>query len=204
VIDDSVPASFIVLLNSGGGDGEVAMQIGHMLRDAHAHVFVTGKCASACTFILAGGVVRGAPPSSVGIHQGRLTVSNSDGKILREIDPNTNLSLPKLLSQFEIKSRHYFEEMNITPRFFSAMQSYASNEIHWLSEGEINSFNLNGFDPDYLNQRMAFYENQYGSWRLGRLELETRTEQVASECQSQKDDHHAFIECYKDVLMGLH
>ena len=82
VSGDPIPAGLIVLLDSAGGDGVAAMQIGRLLRKANAHVFVTGECASACIFVLASGVVRVAPSYSVGIHRGRVTMSDANAKNL--------------------------------------------------------------------------------------------------------------------------
>ena len=71
---DRFPAGAIVLLNSQGGDGLAAIEIGRIVRAVRAHVFVRGRCASACTYVLAGGVVRGvARDHAVGIHSPRLT-----------------------------------------------------------------------------------------------------------------------------------
>ena len=45
------PTGLIVFLNSLGGDGVAAMKIGRLLRQSKAHVFVSGKCGSACVLV---------------------------------------------------------------------------------------------------------------------------------------------------------
>jgi hypothetical protein len=88
---DPVPAGLIVLLNSPGGDGDVAMQMGRLLRKHQAHIFVTHQCDSACAILLMGGVIRAALPETIGIHAGRLTVMAKDGHVIREVDANQSL-----------------------------------------------------------------------------------------------------------------
>jgi hypothetical protein len=80
------------------------MQIGRLLRKANAHVFVTGQCASACVFVLAAGVVRGAPAYTVGIHRGRITMSDANAKVIKEVDVNEDPAAKKILLDFELSS----------------------------------------------------------------------------------------------------
>ena len=42
------PAGGLILLDSSGGDGMAAMAIGRLARAARAHIFVAGRCSSAC------------------------------------------------------------------------------------------------------------------------------------------------------------
>ena len=98
---DSLPAGLIVLLDSMGGDGVAAMNIGRLLRAGKAHVFVTGQCASACIFVLAAGVIRGAPAYTVGIHRGRLTATDPKTGGTREIDVAKDANAARTLERFE-------------------------------------------------------------------------------------------------------
>ena len=200
---DPVPAGLIVLLNSNGGDGVVAMEMGRLLRKHNAHIFVTGKCASACTFVLAGGVVRGAPPLSVGIHRGRLTVNNEQSQVMKEINTRNNPKMSKYLAKFEQSAATYFEEMGTPPAFFTAMQSIDSKDVHWLTEDELELYTLNGFDQSYLAQRAKVFQQRSGMWHMDRTVLEERTRSVAKECLGFKDDSVSFARCYKNTLGGM-
>jgi hypothetical protein len=200
VAGDPVPAGLIVLLDSPGGDGIAAMNIGRLLRQAHAHVFVTGQCASACIFVLASGVVRGAPAYTVGIHRGRITVSDSNAKIIREIDVKDNPEAKKLLDQFEKFAPQYFSEMGMPPDLFQAMQSHQYRGVYRLSSQEIIFYGLGGFEPAYLDKRAQLYESLPSPYRMDKDELHARTMKVASRCSEFDRKHTQFIQCYKQVL----
>jgi len=155
---DPVPAGLIVLLDSPGGDGIAAMKIGEILRANKAHVFVTGQCASACIFVLASGVVRGAPAYTVGIHRGRITKSDENAKILEEIDVKTNPQARELLERFEKAVPVYFAQMGMPPDLFQAMQSHQFKGVYRLSNEEITFYGLTGFESKYLDDRATLYE----------------------------------------------
>ena len=200
VSGDPIPAGLIVLVDSPGGDGVAAMKIGEILRANHAHVFVTGQCASACIFILASGVVRGAPAYTVGIHRGRITKTDANAKILEEIDVKTNPQARELLERFEKAVPIYFSQMGMPPDLFQAMQSHQYKGVYRLNNEEIVFYGLSGFEPGYLDSRAALYEKMTGSFHMDKDELYRRTLKVASRCAEFDQKHTAFINCYKQVL----
>lgn len=200
VSGDPIPAGLIVLLDSPGGDGIAAMKIGEILRANKAHVFVTGQCTSACIFVLASGVVRGAPAYTVGIHRGRITKTDENAKILEEIDIKTNPQARELLERFEKAVPVYFAQMGMPPELFQAMQSHQYKGVYRLSNEEIIFYGLNGFEPQYLDMRAALYEKMQGPYHMDKDELHRRTLKVASRCAEFDQKHTAFINCYKQVL----
>ncbi len=200
VSGDPIPAGLIVLLDSPGGDGVAAMRIGEILRANRAHVFVTGQCASACIFILASGVVRGAPAYTVGIHRGRITKTDENAKILEEIDVKTNPQARELLERFEKAVPIYFAQMGMPPDLFQAMQSHQYKGVYRLNNEEIVFYGLSGFEPNYLEARAALYEKMTGPYHMDKDELHRRTLKVASRCAEFDQKHTAFINCYKQVL----
>ena len=197
---DPLPAGLIVLLDSPGGDGIAAMKIGEILRAHKAHVFVTGQCASACIFVLASGVVRGAPAYTVGIHRGRITKSDANAKIIEEIDIKTNPQARELLERFEKAVPIYFSQMGMPPDLFQAMQSHQYKGVYRLSNEEIVFYGLSGFDPQYLERRATLFEKMQGPYHMDKDELHRRTLKVASRCSEFEQKHTAFIGCYKQVL----
>jgi hypothetical protein len=200
VTGDPIPAGLIVLLDSPGGDGVAAMQMGRLLRKANAHVFVTGQCASACIFVLASGVVRVAPSYSVGIHRGRVTMSDANAKIIKEVDINENPQAKAALQHFESQAPIYFAEMGMAPELFPFMQSHQLKGVYRLSSAEIAKTKLSGFETAYLQQRTAFYRNQTGPYRMDEDEFMSRTQKVASRCSGFEKQHTEFIRCYKQTL----
>lgn len=197
---DPIPAGLIVLLDSSGGDGMVAMEIGRMLRAAKAHIFVTGQCSSACMFILASGVVRGAPAYTVGIHRGRITVTDNEGKILKEVNASQNPKAAAALMKFERDAEGYFAEMGMSPQLFVAMQAHTQKGVYRLSHSQIEQYRLVGFEIRYFNERVRFFEAQTGVYKMNGTELRRRTAKVASRCGEFQADRKAFVSCYSEVL----
>ncbi len=201
VFGDPIPAGLIVMLDSPGGDAEAAMKIGRLLRKTKAHVFVTGQCASACIFVLAGGVVRGAPGLSVGIHRGRITISDANAKVLGDVDVNQSPEARKFLNRYEYAAEVYFSEMGMSPALFEAMQAHQQKGVYRLSTKEIISFGLSGIEPAYLDQRALRYEKLEKPQKMNSAELLRRTMKVASYCTKFDRKPTEFLACYKEVLI---
>jgi len=201
---DPIPAGVIVMLDSKGGDGIAGMEIGRILRAANAHVFVTGECSSACIFVLSGGVVRGAPTFSVGIHQARITLSSSSGTIAKEVDSNTNPTAKALLEQYETMAPRYFADMGIPADLFIAMQSFPAKRLHRLSSQEITLYGLNSIEDEYLMQRTQFYEEQPGRWPKDKDEFLRRTMKVSTECMPFDKNPVDFVKCYRRTLQDMY
>ena len=199
-MEEPIPGKLIVLLDSKGGDGMAAMQIGKVLRRNNAHVFVTGDCSSACVFLLASGVVRGAPSFTVGIHQGRITMSSDSGVIKREVDVKEDPNAKALLAQYERDAKVYFAQMGIPSSFFQAMQDHSTKGVYRLTGEEITFYGLSGFEDAYFEKRARFYAQKKGRWALDKDELHRRTAKVASECASYEQKQVDYINCYKRVL----
>lgn len=201
---DPVPAGLIVFLDSKGGDGMAAIEIGKIFRKANAHVFVSGECSSACILVLAGGVVRGAPTFSVGIHQARVTLSSDSGVIKKEVDAKEDPIAKSMLETFNASAKIYFAEMEIPPDLFMAMQSHPTKGVYRLSSPEITAYGLNGIESDYLRQRAQMYSQRPGRWPKEPEELSRRTMKVATECISHESNPVDFIKCYRCVLQDIY
>lgn len=177
-MEEPIPAKLIVLLDSKGGDGMAAMEIGRLLRKNNAHVFVTGECSSACVFLLASGVVRGAPSFSVGIHQGRITMSSDSGVIKREVDVQEDPKAKALLAQFERDAKVYFAQMGLPSSFFQAMQNHHTKGVYRLTGQEITFYGLSGFEDAYFEKRARFYaqKKESGLWiRMSCIDVPLRS-----------------------------
>lgn len=201
---DPIPAGVIVMLDSKGGDGMAAIEIGRLLRAAKAHLFVVGECSSACIFVLSGGVVRSAPTFSVGIHQARITLSNNSGVISKEVDSNSNPLAKTLLAQYQSDATRYFADMGIPADLFIAMQSYPAKRLHRLSSEEITLYGLNGIEEEYLMQRSQFYAEQPGRWPKDKDELLRRTMKVSTECIPFDKNPVDFVKCYRRTLQDIY
>jgi hypothetical protein len=197
---DEIPGGLLVLLNSPGGDGDAAMAIGHLLRQKKAQTFVTGRCESACVFILASGVARAARSRTVGVHAGRLTISDPQGKVLKEVDATRSLNDSFKLTSFNSAIRNYFAEMDIEHGLLDVILAHQTKQTYQLTEQEMKQYRLVGFDNEYFNQRVAMFEKLPDPERVNRIELYNRTLKVPSLCQISSMNNNDFISCYKAVL----
>ena len=199
---DPIPGGLIVLVNSPGGDGQVAMKIGKILRSNKAQIFVTGHCESACVFILASGVVRAANSGTVGVHAGRLTLTNRNGEILKEIDSSQSLNNSFKLTSFNSEAHQYFSEMGIKNGLIDVMLSHQTKQTYKLTDFEMQQFGVIGFDNGYLRKRGDLFANLHSPEKVNRIELYNRTLSVPRLCNSQAINSSAFLDCYKSVLFG--
>jgi hypothetical protein len=193
---ERIPAGVIVLLDSGGGDGLAAMELGRMIRAAKAHVFVVGRCFSACVNLLAAGVVRGvAHDGAVGIHRGRLTAFVKGIGVV-DINPGSN---PKAAATLEAGNRlmqEYFKEMGMPDALFEAMMAVPSDQKRYLDQAELAALGLVGFDPAYRGARMQ------AAAKLGIdvEEFESRTGAVLDKCLNGEPPSGTFVRCYRQLL----
>jgi ATP-dependent protease ClpP protease subunit len=202
--DDPIPAGLIILLDSRGGDGMAAIEIGRLLRKANAHVFVNGECSSACILVLAGGVVRGAPTFSIGIHQARVTLSTDAGVIKKEVSASEDPQAKSLLEKFNTSAAIYFSDMEIPPDLFMAMQSHPTKRVYRLSSHEITAYGLNGMESNYVMERAQMYAQRPGRWPKEPDELIRRTSKVSTECIRFDSNPLDFTKCYRKVLQDIY
>jgi ATP-dependent protease ClpP protease subunit len=195
---DPIPAGLIVLLDSPGGDGLVAIEVGRLLRQANAHVFVTGKCASACVFIFMGGVVRQAADQALGIHRARLTRIDPKTKKRIDVDHQRDPKAQKRLRDSDEQIRQYVQEMGILAQFSAAMNEVPPEKMRWLSRLEGKNLGVIGFHADYLKTRKAYVAKQLGT---DPRDVERFTERVLPRCIDEANRKGGdFVRCYRLAL----
>lgn len=198
VTGDPFPAGLIVLLDSPGGDGIVAMEVGRLLREAHAHVFVTGKCSSACIFIFMGGVVRQAPDGALGIHRARITRIDPKTKKRVDVDVTLNPTAKQRLDEGNRLFRDYVQDMGILAQFSAAMDEIPSDNMRWLTRAESKNLGIIGFEPSYLSNRERVAAAKLGT-RPG--DIERNTDQVINKCLDDATNPAGnFVRCYRLLL----
>lgn len=194
----------IVLLDSPGGDGLAAMAIGEKLRQANAHVFVTGQCASACVFLLAAGVVRSADAYTVGLHRGRVTVSRADGSVKKELSAEQDSKTQAFLRDFETKALAYFARMGMSPELFKTMQRFERRTVYRLNNEELRRFNLVGVDGKYFASGTNTRDFLGDGQALSVEEFNRRVSRTSSRCGMHEAEDAAFWNCYRDNLNDLY
>ena len=146
-------SSFTMFVNSIGGDMEAAMKIGSIVREQQARVVVRegASCASACVFVLAGGVDRVAQGSVV-IHRPYRATS-------------VVLGWQEAQRQYEIRNttiRNYLQHMNVSPALLEAMNSIPPEDFRTLAVDELKLYGLLGRDPVYQEELYAAEARRLG------------------------------------------
>lgn len=127
-----------VYLNSPGGDVDAALTMGRAIRRSEAVVVVPspGKCASACVFLYAGGVIR-APYSRIEIHRPYNTEKGSY---------SADLASFRLMAA---RVRAYLREVNVDEALFSRMMRIAPEDVVALTLDELEELGLGQTDAVY-------------------------------------------------------
>ncbi len=198
-VENRFPPSLVVTLDSLGGDGEAAIEIGRLLRNYNAHIFVTNRCGSACVFIYAGGAFRAAIPNSIGIHQPRVTISDNNARILKELDVNKNEVAQTMLNNFDNKANEYFIAMGIGNGFYERVQSQKTKELYWLDEKEIEKYQLSGYTAETLNA-VTNDLNLKNNNNPDKNKTILNSQNVLKECVYYKNEPSNFLKCYVKVM----
>lgn len=187
------PSGALLVLNSGGGDGIAAMEIGRIARAAGAHAFVRGRCVSACVLVLAGSVVRGvAEGAQIGIHQGRIL--NERGV---EVDIASSPKAASMLQAAEGQMADFLREMGLPEDLYRSMRAVPSAAVRYLDRDEMRRLGLLGFDANYLAGRVARGTTVY---RVAAPEFEQRTLQAGSVCPRPDAKPPEVLQCYSRVM----
>ncbi len=191
-----LPAGALLLLDSSGGDGLAAMEMGRIARAAGVHAFVVGHCNSACVFILAGAVVRGvANDQAVAIHRGRITVTASGANVSTASNPEAALALEVA----DHLSEEYLREMNLPETLFKAMMAVPANLSRFLTLAEMADLHLTGSDPVWSHAHVPAGAAAYG---ISPEEFERRMQRVPASCIPGKPTPQEFTRCYRRIMQA--
>ena len=198
-IEDKFPPTLLVTLDSNGGDGEAALEIGKILRTYHAHVMVTNRCGSACVFTYAGGAFRTSLPSSIGIHQARVTISDNGARVIKELDASKNETAQNMLNNFDRKATEYLDQMGMGVGFYEHIQNQKTKELYWLDEKEVEKFKLNGFTNEALSN-ITKQLNERSNYYVDQNKVLMNSQNVLKECVYYKNEPNNFVKCYVGVM----
>jgi hypothetical protein len=151
---------------------------------------------------MAGGVVRAANSGTVGIHAGRLTMTDKDGKIIKEVDSSQSLPNSFRLTSFNSNAHKYFSEMGFSSGFLDAMLAHKTYQTYKLSEAEMREYSVTGFENRYLQERAKVFESLKGHNQINRMTLFNRTLSTPGLCKTQSSSKDSFIDCYESVIYG--
>lgn len=192
---DPLPAGLVVFLDSPGGDGLAAIEIGRLLREAQAHIFVSGKCSSACVFIFMGGVVRQAKDGALGIHRARITRIDKESKKRIDVDINLDPNAKQKFDEGNQRIRQYVQDMGVLAQFSAAMNAVPSDKVRWLTRQEGKDLGIIGFEPSYLKRRDTYLIERLSA-QPG--DLERNADRVMDRCFEEIAKAQGnFVRCYR-------
>jgi hypothetical protein len=185
--------NILVLLDSQGGDVIAAMEMGKILRENKAEIWVLpgSECSSACVFILASGVHRViCGNTKIGIHRPIF-----DEKYFSSLDYAEAAQRYKKLTN---ELHEYLSKMDIKDSLFEEIMSIKSNEVEYISSDYAESVGLDGEDRAYEEWQRAKEVQRYGKksiiWYDKWAECVRRSGDVVScrlnvvkACQNDKD-----------------
>ncbi len=125
-----------VQLNSNGGSGNVAREIGKIIREKRLNTYLgeDSKCESACVFILIGGVQRYAF-GKVGVH--RTTYMDT---------PNDDENVAEDISESVSEVSEYIKSMGASVMLDDAINTTESWKMRYLTETEKRQWQVFGID----------------------------------------------------------
>lgn len=132
---------FMVLLDSPGGSVSAAIALGRAIREASpmtVYVEDFASCVSACVFVLAGGVERGVR-GRVGIHRPYA----EDDTAYTVNDQKQNFA------DIEKNVKDYLSSVNVPTSLYDVMFRIPPEKVRYLSESELQEYNLSEDDPYY-------------------------------------------------------
>ena len=186
----------LVLLNSSGGDGNAAIAIGEIFRSLDAHVFVTGRCDSACVFLLAGGVIRGASAYTVGLHRARVMIGNTGTNGNTDGVGAETPEYVEILRQFEQRAARYLEAMGIGEEVQEAMLRYQRRTVYRLALEQLIASNLVGVNIDGFDDISQSFGGNFDSQIVSTDALKSRILSVAMRCSQYGQRPTDFTACY--------
>lgn len=183
-------------LNSPGGDIYAAMEMGRLLRKARAICIVPvhKQCASACVFVLSGGIERSVY-GKIAIHRPYSTYVG-----LRDYE-----SAEKQYRKTEIAAKDYLKEMNLPDKLYEAMVQIPPEQIRVLSRKEIEGFSLAGIDPVEQELRDSVLAGRFGISKREYLSRKIRVESVCPPHSHKPSDQEIddSIACNEAFMYGL-
>jgi hypothetical protein len=185
-----------VTLNSDGGDVDIALRVGRMLRELNAYTIVAqvSACRSSCVFLLAAGVSR-MPAGLVGLHRpffADLKATLSPEDVAKAYDQQRNRIIT------------YLNDMRIPRTLLDRMDATPPDEMYDLSYEEKKTFQLLGDDPVYDERNYAAAAYVHG---VTSMEFRRRFAEAGATCgQCWGEDlqcYHKESICRQAIYWGL-
>jgi hypothetical protein len=174
---------YYVRLDSNGGSVFAAISIGKAIRDESVGVILaeSDSCVSACVLVLAGGLTR-MVGGQVGVHR----------PYLEEDSAYTTGSQKKIYAEIEKKVKGYLTYVNVPTSLYDLMFRIPPEKVRFLSNMELQDFNLNEDDPFFKEAEYAIAANRVGLTKLEYMkrrrgcEINNQTEKGVLDCYARE------------------
>jgi len=133
-----------IVIASPGGDVQEALKIARFVKGTYVQVRVgkaTGKCVSACFFIVAAATQREISLEHLGIHRPYVYAERGATMSAAEME-----AFQKRVFK---EARSYLEDLDVPTSLIDTMFQQASTDVHWLSKREVE---------EQLGRRPPYYE----------------------------------------------
>jgi hypothetical protein len=150
-------ANPIVFLNSPGGNVNVALEMGRILRVSLAHTVVDkgATCGSSCIFVFAGGVIRNTVRGGrLALHRPRFAYESFG-----------NLSADQARTAYTAavsRCADFMKEMSISEQVLSVMLRVPSQEVRFIDTKGAEKYGPDGRDPAWEEWSRALDVKRFG------------------------------------------
>ena len=127
-----------------------------------------------------------------------------EGKVIREIDASRNLNHAYALVHFNTEVRQYLQEMGIQHGILDVMLAQPATRLYKLSASDLNRYQVNGIDPNYLDQRLRYLIKRDDLPAITSTRFTQNTLSVPRRCGTVRNKDTALIQCYRQTLQGRH
>lgn len=179
--------SYLITLNSLGGDVDAALSIADLLVDLKVTTGVSkgAKCYSACVILLSSGMVR-INKGEVGIHS--MYSNDIQGSYADKV---------KKFAKFEARAKKLFRETGVSDSLWDEMQRVPSEDLRIVSESELIRIGLVGESSAYRD-----YENDQAAGRFGITKQELLKRRAKEKIFCTQEEFSIKLECTYKVMNG--
>jgi len=173
-----------IQLDSPGGNRRAGIDIGWFIRNNKLNTFVhpDSECASACVYILTGGIIRLAY-GFVGVHRSSLDTNLSDIDLLQE-----------RMEVLELSTSQYFKDMGMSSQLTTAALIVPNWTIRKLTDEEKWNWGVQGIER--VHEELYFRQ---AAKKLG-VTLDEYKEKFRTQLEECKNQARAFESVYFDCV----
>ena len=173
-----------IQLDSSGGNRRAGIDIGWFIRNNKLNTFVhpDAQCASACVFVLTGGIIRLAY-GQVGVHRPTLGTNSTDIDYLQE-----------RMDVLELSTSQYFKDMGMSSQLTTAALIVPNWTIRKLSEEEKWNWGIQGIER--VHEELYFRQ---AAKKLG-VTLDEYKEKFRNQLEECRNQARSFESMYFDCV----